>query len=358
VLTGLFVVTALVSGLQTPYGPAFFSDHFTHMNAARLFPRVGLGLWRTPIDQMFPLADASRRALAPPDVQSVGHIREVPGWPDDKPFVGSWTHIARPYPPGDLVIVAPIAILYHFTPLSFAVACHLLIVLFLAFAHAAFAVAWKKAPRTARGLYAAAAVASYGYVIYWTLNGFYDAVAMIPLLGCAAYLDEKKWLAALVAFSAALFLQFRALYYVPWALYAAVHVLRDGGWRAWTRREWVALVVASALSATALFTFVLVRPAFAQLPFANPIHPGGLKTLPVGAFVAALASAAIVFARSRAHLDLAVLCWMTILLVSVRQTQAWHAILFVPWVLASAACARVRLARIAFVVVVTTAVIL
>lgn len=181
---------------------------------------------------------------------------------------------------------------------------------------------------------------------------------MIPLLWCAAYLDEKRWLAAVVAFSAALFLQFRALYYVPWALYAAAGVLREGVWRSWTRRQWLALVAASGLAVIALSTFVLVRPAFAQLPFENPIHPGGLKALPVVAFVAALGATAIVFARSRAPLDLAILCWMTLLLVAVRQTQGWHAILFVPWVLASAGSAALRLARIAFVVVVTTAVIL
>lgn len=83
-----------------------------------------------------------------------------------------------------------------------------------------------------------------------------------------------------------------------------------------------------------------------------------MKALPVVAFVAALGATAIVFARSRAPLDLAILCWMTLLLVAVRQTQGWHAILFVPWVLASAGSAALRLARIAFVVVVTTAVIL
>jgi len=75
-----------------------------------------------------------------------------------------------------------------------------------------------------------------------------------------------------------------------------------------TQREWLALLVASTLSVIALSTFVLVRLAFAQLPFANPIHPGGVKALPVVAFVAALGSSAVVFGRSRAPLDLAVLC--------------------------------------------------
>ena len=28
-----------------------FTDHLSHMNAARLFPRVGCDLWRVPIDE-------------------------------------------------------------------------------------------------------------------------------------------------------------------------------------------------------------------------------------------------------------------------------------------------------------------
>ena len=46
------------------------------------------------------------------------------------------------------LIVAPVALAYHFTPLSFAGACHLLIVTFLAFAHVAAYFAWPRlAPR-------------------------------------------------------------------------------------------------------------------------------------------------------------------------------------------------------------------
>jgi len=41
------------------------------------------------------------------------------------------------YPPGDMLLVAPIAALYHYTNLSFGGACHLLIGWFIVLAHSA-----------------------------------------------------------------------------------------------------------------------------------------------------------------------------------------------------------------------------
>jgi hypothetical protein len=83
-----------------------------------------------------------------------------------------------------------------------------------------------------------------------------------------------------------------------------------------------------------------------------------LKALPIVAFAASLAIAALLFARARSSLDLAVLAWMTVMLVAVRQTQAWHTLLLIPWIFAKASSDAVRVARIEFVAVVTTAVFL
>ena len=55
---------------------------------------------------------------------------------------------------------------------------------------------------------------------------------------------------------------------------------------------------------------------------------------------------------------LAVLGWMTLMLVSIRQTQAWHSLLLVPWIFARAPSGAVRFGRIELIAVVTTAVFL
>src|ERR1700677_3993577 len=104
-LLAVFVLCCIVSLARPAYGPSFgFGDHYAHMNAARLFPRVGLKLWTTPIDRLFAPMDEALQAAVPPDVRSVGGVHDVPGWPATKPFVGNWTSIARPYPPGAMLL--------------------------------------------------------------------------------------------------------------------------------------------------------------------------------------------------------------------------------------------------------------
>jgi hypothetical protein len=355
----LFILSAWVSLRQVTYGPAFgFSDHFSHMNAARLFPRVGCGLWRTPISEMFGGLDPARASTVPADVRSQGQLLDVPGWPADKPLVAGWTQIPRPYPPGDMVLVAPIAVLYHFTPLSFAAATHLLVLLFLAVAHVAFFFVWRSAPRDGAVLYAGAAIVAYLYVDFWTLRGFFDMAAVVPLLLCGRYVAERRWLAVVVSFSTAVSLHFRALYYLPWMLVAAFNIVRSRAWAQWKAREWVALSVAGLVGGAALYALLLVTPALAAMPLENPINPGHIKAVPTVAFVLVLSLAAAVFARMRAWLDCALLVWLALVLVLTRQVQAWHAFLLLPWIFAPSASTVGRVARIQFVATVTLAVFL
>jgi len=355
----LFLVFAAVSLAQRPYGSEFvFSDHFAHMNAARLFPRVGLDLWKRPIAEMFRPASEAEQARAPEDVVRAGHMLHVPWWPDDKPYVGGWTALPRPYPPGDMVVVAPIALLYSATSLSLAAACHLLILWFLFLAHAAFWLVWRNRPDVASWPYLAAAIASYTFVIFWTLRGFYDGAAMIPLVVCAACIGKGRPLGILATFSLALFIHFRALFYVPWALYGMWRAAKVRAWRDATPLEWVAVVASAALACVAAITLVLVAPALSLLPLESPIHPGHLKAIPLVAFVASLAVGLLAFARARAWLDVAMILWLALMLCSIRQVQAWHAFLLFPWLFAAAPRESVRIARIGFVATVTLAVFL
>jgi hypothetical protein len=328
------------------------------MNAARLFPRVGTALWRTPIDRLLSPATGAEQALAPEDVRSVGTLYSVPGWPPQKPFAGVWTSLPRPYPPGVLLIVAPIAALYHWTPLSFSWADHLLILLFLACAHFAFYQIARGAPAEGRTLYAGAAVVAYVYVTFWTLRGFYDPAVLVPLIVCGESIYRSNPLRACGAFAIALFVHFRALFYVPWALLAGWQLVEQRAWRSWSFRDWAFAAAGLVVAGVALYTLVLVAPAMDHLPLANPVHVGALRTSSVTAFAASIVLAGWLFARERAHLDIAMLVWFSVMIVAIRQLQAWHAFVFVPWVFAPAPSPSARFARIQWALVVTLAIIL
>src|SRR5262249_8528593 len=111
-----------------------FGDHVAHMNVARVFPRIGLDMWRKPMTSLFPpLVDRSRLPPELADWRSAMFV--VPGCPDEKPLTLSWEKAPRNYPPGLTLLVAPVAFLYHTTSLGLGTAARLLIALFLVGAH-------------------------------------------------------------------------------------------------------------------------------------------------------------------------------------------------------------------------------
>ena len=328
-----------------------YSDHFSHLNAARLFPRVGLDLWRRSEKAMFRPVTPDELAALPADAQ-LGAVQAtetlkprdtillVPGWPDGKPLISSWVHNPRLYPPGDLLLVAPVALLYHFTSLSLSGACRLLLLLFLAAAHLALLVlfaTWLPAPPATPALRALRAVALawvYLEVIHWTLEGFYDAAALAPLLLCARMLQQRRGLPALAAYCAAVFLHFRALFFAPWAVEALVLALRQGELRTLRPRGLAGLLLSGALGLATLFVFSLLWPTLQRLPIGNPINPWGPAFLwwalaLVGVLFAAVAGLLL---RARATRELLTLGWLALMILQLREAYPWHTVLAVlPW---------------------------
>jgi hypothetical protein len=306
-----------------------FTDHVSHLNAARLFPRVGADVWRRPLTSMFAPLPPQLRALVQPGVTHPDAYF-VPGWPLDKPMVQGWASFPRMYPPGDMLVVAPVALAYHFTPLSFRDANRALVLLYLALAHVTVWLILRAAlssPAESPAARAAFVLAAYALVVYWSLEGFYDGLAIAPLVVAAAKLQRGRGVAALVAYCAAAALHFRALYFAPWALYAA--------WLAWNERPWdrravAGLAVAAALAIAALYPFALVWPAVRTLPQ----NAGVTSANALAAFAAVLVLSGAALVWARAWLDCAVLAWLAVMLYAVRAHYAWYSVFLLPWLLA------------------------
>lgn len=333
-----------------PYGDLThsYTDHFSHMNAARLFFRVGANLWQKPIATLLPRVQGEAIAQLPSDLRPfagpTGEVYAVPGWPPHKPIVASWTREhARPYPPGDLLVVAPLAALYHYTEISFWTINRLLIILFVFYTHIALLFVFQqyidakpheKTPRIV------ILICSYVYSTFFAFQGFYDALTLVPLLCCAHCLQRKQGLAALVLYCVAATLHFRAFFLAPWAIY--------GAWLCWSQRarlrftRWHGLagVVAVGLAALSLGTFVQVWPTLRHLPINNGMQPGSPNfsiwwlAMVVGVWL----WAATCFVRARAYLDLAVLGTLAVLGSSLHQAFEWHGIISLAWLCAPLSC--------------------
>ena len=316
-----------------------FSDHFSHMNAGRLFLRVGLDVWRKPLVEMLPPPTPQQAANLPPVARWCRDCAFiVPGW--EKPVLQSWPTVVRFYPPGDMVLTAPIAALYHFTDLSATDANRLLLVLILACAHLGLFLLLDGLFAAPDGLrWHALLPGFYGVtvVLHWSLEGFYDVSMVAPLLLCWRWLGQRRGLAAAVAFCAAAFLHFRAYYYAPWFLAAIVLIVRERQWRTWARRDVAALGAGALMGAASLGSYLLAVPgllSFSTYPsplFIGHGHFDG-EALGMAALVTLLAIAA--FALSHSLLDALLVPWIALILITVRQTMPWYMVAVVPWLCA------------------------
>lgn len=325
-----------------------FTDHFSHMNAARLFTRFGADIWRKPLLSLLPRPNLAEYLALPDDVKRCADCLFVaPGW--RKPVEQSWPAVVRFYPPGDLVLMAPIAALYHFTDLSFTNANRLLLVLLLALAHLGiFLLVGELVGSGAGWLAVLTGFFAVNLVLRWTLEGFYDSALLVPLVLCWRYLQKQRGLAALVAFCAAAFLHFRAYYYSPWAVAALLLLHRQQAWRTWTRREWMAALLAAAMGLLSLWTYFLALPGLMRFRgYDNPllIGRGHLDAPALLAFAAVLGLAMVLFWAARSAMDAAMAGFITLVLTQVRQSFAWYPVAVVPWLCAppwAASPARAR----------------
>jgi hypothetical protein len=330
-----------------------YTDHFSHMNAARIFPRLGLDIWRVPIDQKFRRLDSGEVSRLPADVRvgasSTGGLYYVPGWSEDKPLAISWSIKTRMYPPGDMLLVAPVALLYHYTSLSFSGACRMLFGLFIVLAHVAlyffFLVYFEG---RGRGLDWLVCVFAYSYVMYWTLLGFYDAAAMVPIILCIRYLDRRRGLAAAVSYCVGAMLHFRVFFQAPFALYAAWVMGRTRFWRRFHRRDAVAVAVGVLCAVCSLYVFWLDWASLSNVGLHNSLHSSSPDKPVIWNFKILLLICAVAFAAARAWLDLFQLAWLGLAAFLLRELYYWHFMVSMSWFVAPCKRPYVRAVRVLF----------
>lgn len=327
-----------------PYGDltrGIFTDHISHMNLARYFPRAGLDVWRRPLrDQLRPLTPQEVAALPADERQTNPRdaiYYDVPGWPRDKPLLAGWTHNPRLYPPGDMLLVAPFAALYHFTSISFRAVNRALLVWYLLLAHLSLALLFEGVRRLAahRLLVAFVFFYAYGAIVRSALEGFYDASVIAPLVMTTMLLAARRGVGASLAFSVAAVTHFRALFFAPWGAESALVALRSI--RSWRLRQWCAAAAATLLMTATLIPLFILRPTLRTLPNENWLSPGSPQFHPLMLILYVLLAAlvAVVFARARSRSDLFVLGWFSIMLVvNLRQTAWWHPTALFAWLAA------------------------
>lgn len=361
-----WVVWALERPLCHPYADLAcgnYSDHFSDMNVARAVTRVGVDVWRVPLGELgAPLSENEIAAL--PEDARVAHgagMRDIAGFPADKPFVTSWADTPSFTPPGGLLLTAPVGLGYDLTGLSFADANRLLIAAFLIYAHLSLFVffhALRLLKAGAIGFLGGLIV--YGETIHLTLEGFSEAAVIAPLILCGLALYRGNGLAGVGWFVVAAALHLRTLFFLPLALYGVFLIIHRRQWKTWAPSTWA---IATATVVGALLTgavFLFQWPYLSSVAVTNQVNLTMLAERPDLAVLYAgmFGLLALVLVRARGWADLVVLVWAFALFTVLREAFPWNVLTLAAWIGMPIAASRhdlvrdVRLAALIFAAIV------
>jgi hypothetical protein len=285
-----------------------WSDHLHHAFATWVFLHKGVDVYRQPLSESWEGVKSRQR-------------NEL------------WGHMPLNYPPGILLVFLPVAILGETLPVSARMFGALGVWWMLFFAHLAWGAAvWATRAVEPRG----SRWVAWGFLglvlVRLGLEGFYDPVWIFAAgLGVWA-LEEERPGAALLWFSAAVLLHYRAVVLLPLGVYALAQVLKGRTPSDW---PWGVLCVCGVAVLLSLGSFLLMYPATAVYRAAthDPVWSHGNLFRQVALPV--LSSAALAAVAWRRHwsvaLSVAVCCGLA--LVDVRSW--WHAsVMVVPFLAA------------------------
>jgi hypothetical protein len=320
------------------------TDHASHWGSAILLATHGFDIYRVPSSEL----------CAPTTGEDSKIINcALKDHPSIRPFTVNWTQYPRVYPPGAMLFGTLPALLHVTTSMGFSDINLVMILQIVIMAHltslALLMSLWRSVKAT-ESLPSEWHSGWQSFVLFAVMPfihlelvgnailGFYDPVAIALVVVGLLELNARRPVRAVLAFSAALFFHFRALWYLPLLLVAFVKVYRRRAeWKS-SRRTWLLLGVAAALLAVSAFCFILLMPALQTFPISNPLHYSQFTAdaerllrygLPPALFLTVLA-------RQKNWLTAGVVVWQLAFVFVTRETQPWHCLFVLP-VLATAA---------------------
>jgi hypothetical protein len=317
-----------------------YTDHWSHYGRAALFFRHGFDVYRFP---------ASHYCAAPSDAAARGLPQEGGcGWcvaagasTDKRPLCINWHGVRNAYPPGLALYSLPEVLLLQHTSLSLRAINLFTVLKYLIVAHLLIWLLFKlvfQPPEDNRGepgerwLRYGLFGLFYLEILKWTLSGFYDPIAVCALFVGVWQLRRNRGVDAMLALSAAVFLHFRALWYLPLFAFAGWTVLRNrecGKGRAGALARLAASALVLGLS---LYAFVLLYPGLKDFLSNNGVRLKDLSLTTAASWnlVLPLLPVLIYLAWTRQGTLLSCVLWQLFMVTRTVQIQGWHILFLLP----------------------------
>ncbi len=105
------------------------------------------------------------------------------------------------------------------------------------------------------------------YILFWAMNGIYDVIAFSLIMFAISNMNSGRYVRALIYLSAAMFIHYRAIIYVPLLLYLFIKTLIN--WGRDKLRSIIALSITVTFIGITLYTGYLT---FLRFPYDHAIH--------------------------------------------------------------------------------------
>jgi hypothetical protein len=315
-----------------------FTDHWSHYGRSYLFFTHGFDVYRYPTSHFCTALSLPAKRSLPSADGCDWCLAE--GTTAQRPLCINWQYTRASYPPGLFLYSLPEVLLFAATPLSFRAINLFSILKFLAVAHLLMWLFFRiviappeAAPspeRASRWLRLALLSFVWLEIGKWTLGGFYDPISVCALLLGIWWLSQNRGIDSILALSSALFLHYRALWYLPLFFVAAWTIVKRREWKAGGAAPYVKLAAAGVMLGPALYGFALMYPGLAQLPTANPARLLAWASPIPWNLLLPLAPVALYLASTRQWVLLACAAWQLFTVARTPQVQWWHVLFLLP----------------------------
>lgn len=230
-----------------------YTDHMRHEYASWLFLNVGFKVFNTPIGVLS---------------SQVPSLNPHPTWPMHPSI----------YPLGNILYFIPFGILSNLGIINDITVHKLMILSFLTGAHLAVYYFVKELKRIGYNfrLFLMILLTSifYTHIVFWSLNGFYDVVAILLIILSIKYYKEGSSLKSIVILTGSFFLHYRSIFYLPLWICLFVKILlqyKDNIWSQFTHFNKVSLSFLWFISVASL-DFYTVYLSFVDKKLVIPIE--------------------------------------------------------------------------------------
>jgi len=201
----LWIAAVSINPFPTATLTGNYTDHLNFETEAWFFLHNGFDVFKVPMGELAAVSHALR------------------------PHV-TWAELPYDKTLGNLIVFIPFGAINNLGLLPESIVSKLIICLLILIAHIAiyYFIDELRRRHAALAINATLSAIFYMLLMYWSANGFSDAISILFIILAIRFLREKRNAPSLLCYAMSVFMHYRAIYFLPLGIYALINLYREG----------------------------------------------------------------------------------------------------------------------------------